>query len=144
MTPVFETMRNRFGDLHGASFFTRTMVILCEACNIHRSNARTKHTTDLPLLAPSDEDDDASNEKQDAAATIDGEEQSTVTGDAVDDDIKQPLPLPPPPPPEKTYSEGDTVDFSEVLRFCRPGPSVELLAVYPYFPFVGKIDLRLL
>ncbi|XBH72636.1 hypothetical protein VPH35_099883 [Triticum aestivum] len=112
------------------------MTILCEACDIGQPDARTEHTTDLPLLAPTDEDDEASNKQ---AATIDGKEQSTchaAARDAEDDDIKQP----PPPPREKTYSEGDVVDFFKALRFCRPGPSVELLAVYPHcFPFVGDI-----
>ncbi|VAI36703.1 hypothetical protein VPH35_092483 [Triticum aestivum] len=112
------------------------MTILCEACDIGQPDARTEHATYLPLLAPTDEDDDASNKQ---AATIDGKEQSTchaAARDAEDDDIKQPSP---PPPPEKTYREGDVVDFFKALRFCRPGPSVELLAVYPYFPFVGDI-----
>ncbi|XBH72633.1 hypothetical protein VPH35_099881 [Triticum aestivum] len=105
------------------------MAILGEACNIHRPNAGAKDATDSPL-PPSYEDD--------VTATTDGKEQTTwpaAAGDAEDDDTKQPLPPPPPPPPEKTYSEDDVVDFPEVLRFCRPGPSVELLAVYPYFPF---------
>ena len=135
MTSVFETMRNRFDDLHGPSFFTRTMAILGEACNIHRLNAGAKDATDSPL-PPSYEDD--------VTATTDGKEQTTwpaAAGDAEDDDTKQPLPPPPPPPPEKTYSEDDVVDFPEVLRFCRPGPSVELLAVYPYFPFVSSATL---
>lgn len=132
MTPVFETMRNCFGNVQAS--FSRTMVIFCEAWN-----TRTKNIIDSRLLSPSDEDD-ASNEQQDSAATsatIDGKERSTwqaAAGNAEDDDIKQLLPMSPP-----NETSDDVVDFKKVLRFCRPGPSVELLAVYPYFPFVGKI-----
>ncbi|XP_048562642.1 uncharacterized protein LOC125543361 isoform X4 [Triticum urartu] len=115
--------------------FSRTMVIFCEAWN-----TRTKNMIDFRLLSPGDEDD-ASNEQQDPAstvATIDGKERSTwqaTAGNAEDDDIKQLLPMPPP-----NETSDDVVDFKKVIRFCRPEPSVELLAVYPhFFPFVGKI-----
>uniref|UniRef100_A0A8R7PQX7 DUF6598 domain-containing protein n=2 Tax=Triticum urartu TaxID=4572 RepID=A0A8R7PQX7_TRIUA len=133
MTPVFETMRNCFGNVQAS--FSRTMVIFCEAWN-----TRTKNMIDFRLLSPGDEDD-ASNEQQDPAstvATIDGKERSTwqaTAGNAEDDDIKQLLPMPPP-----NETSDDVVDFKKVIRFCRPEPSVELLAVYPhFFPFVGKI-----
>lgn len=132
MTPVFETMRNCFGNVQAS--FSRTMVIFFEAWN-----TRTKNTIDFHLLSPGGEDD-ASNEQQDSAATIaaiDGKERSTwqaVDGNAEDDDIKQLLPMSPP-----NETSDDVVDFEKVICFCRPGPSVELLAVYAYFPFVGKI-----
>lgn len=109
-------------------------MIFCEAWN-----TRTKNIIDFRLLSPGDEDD-ASNEQQDSAATsatIDGKERSTwqaAAGNAEDDDIKQLLPMSPP-----NETSDDVVDFKKVIRFCRPGPSVELLAVYPHFPFVGKI-----
>jgi len=137
MTSVYETMRNCLGNLQES--FSRTMVNLCEAWNIHQFNTRTENTTYFPLLAPSGEDD-ARKEQQDLGATraiIDGKDQLTWqadAGNAKDDDTKQLLPLSPP-----NETSDDVVDIEKILHFCRPGPSVELLAVYPYFPFVGKI-----